>query len=1218
MTKPPTVVFLQYTNNSAYILDPSGWILSQVREHSVGFQLSDFMEENTQIVQSEHNTSTKVSVIDTLVIKGVDFTQGKDDGPTYVKDQDSVIQCYGYNLTLADNNNGTMIEAVNYDSCGGSTLRSFIIGKPSQFRNLKGIYLEILQINELTVKDFMDFPELQTLYLLKIPIEHMENGLFCHNLNITILHYVNSFGYLKLFPYQIFNCTNPLKLEYVTLEGHNIASLPTHAFGSAAEHLRVLRLWNISLEVIHIYAFSGLMNLQLLSLRGNRLQQVPGEIGPPSTHLQVIEYKDDRLNGTLNLTAMHVERKNYLQMFVWSVASMSNVEGSFCSNQSNSELKMIRLKGNISFDRSNFGLEKNCLRSKNHMIETLPPNVFDHCRSLQFLSITSTGLAYLPDRLFYTNVSKLESLSLADNRLNNNMSWSDILMDLHELKHLNLSMNMLTFWTYKLSSLWNLEILDLSHNVITEISHKAFMKMTKLNFLSLEDNNLVFLAPEVILAFEHIPQLNLGSNNIYQLNMSTNTLLSNTIVIDMSANNLNQLDLPPERNCIFFCGEISLFGDNNNLSWFVLPCPNTHQYAKVSLTNNTLTDINSLFPNVLVQQCSVETLNVSGNYFKSWSSVPYMPFKYKMDRIYNQEKRIHLIRTLDMTHCRMEFIEKEVFLVFSIGYLDLRQNARHTLPSVFYDPFYPFPRALNVQFNPIICNCHMLWLKQYLNATLQRKNEILVSNCTEPLWNTSRDIQALPDIMFICDTKCPQQIYHQCDKGSRCYQRHSDSDINVAVCLSSNNNELSPAFNTVLYQLYVSGFNLSTLKLPYMKPHNLTHLNLTSCNISEIPETAFNNTLHLEVLVLAHNAIKTLAAATLYPLTWLKYLDLSNNQLLSFDAELFLPLFLLETVHLHENKLQQLSLETLEELKMLEILSLYDNPWICDCNNTFGHWIVEQQIKGMLQSPKNITCGRSDVPVMLFNKTCITHIEVAIVHPGAKAAIVVSSVLASVLAVILVVCILIYKHRHTLSVLAFIYMPRFTRRRTDNDDVRGVFAIYDDQESGARIMIRESLIPFIECACPLICYDRDFIIGEDMADNIQNAVERSNCAIVLLSRRFMQNSWSCCMFQAAFSEMRERKRPYKIILILTPDVTVNLLTSHENCPQDLRILLKTQRLVDMSQSLYHETLLYLLPDSCTTAQQFMTVRGKNIITTFYELQIDDTTYVERAVKSISH
>ena len=419
------------------------------------------------------------------------------------------------------------------------------------------------------------------------------------------------------------------------------------------------------------------------------------------------------------------------------------------------------------------------------------------------------------------------------------------------------------------------------------------------------------------------------------------------------------------------------------------------------------------------------------------------------------------------------------------------------------------------------------------------------------------------------------------------------------ACPSFNTNKLSSSLLSVEYQLHASGYNLSTLIFPFVKPHNMTHLNLTSCNISVIPGTAFINTPYLELLVLAHNAIKILARATLDPLLRLIYLDLSCNQLLSFGAELILPLSSPETIYLHDNKLKQLSMETLDDFTTLNLLalSLYDNPWICNCNDTFGHWIVEQQRKPFLLSPENITCDRTDVPVMLSNVPC-TNQSTVYVHHGSKAATLVSSVLASVLAVAFVVCILIYKYRFTLSVLAFIYMPRCTRRRTEDNDVRGVFAIYDDKERGARVWIKDSLIPFIESACPLICMDRDFMPGEAMADEIQHAVEQSNCAIVLLSRRFLQNEWSCCMFQAAFSEIRERKRPYKIILILTPDITVNMLTSDENCPQDLRVMLKTQRLVYMSQKLYYETLLYLLPDSCRTTQQIMGIRGENDSTPF--------------------
>ena len=466
--------------------------------------------------------------------------------------------------------------------------------------------------------------------------------------------------------------------------------------------------------------------------------------------------------------------------------------------------------------------------------------------------------------------------------------------------------------------------------------------------------------------------------------------------------------------------------------------------------------------------------------------------------------------------------------------------------------------------------------------------------------NTYMDIVNVPDNMFMCTKTCPQQIHEQCDVD-RCYKTDSDSDIDAAVCLSSyNNSELSSAFITVLYQLYISGFNLATLKLPYEKPHNLTHLNLTSCNISVIQETTFINTPQLELLVLAHNAIQTIPRAAFHPLAHLIYMDISNNQLLSFIGELIRPLFCLKTAYLHDNKIKQLNLGTLEEFKMLNKLSLHDNPWICDCNNTFRHWIVEQQIIGILQNPENITCNGTDVPMMYYNGTCTTHSKIH-VHHG-KAATVLSSMLASLLAVALLVCILIYKYRHTLSVLAYIYMPH-CMRRTGNDDVRGVFAICDDKEMGASVWIKDNLIPFIESACPVLWSERTFIIGEDMADNIQDSVEQTNCPIVLISRCFLQNEWSCCMFQAAFSEMRERKRPYKIILILTPDVTVNMLTSDENCPQDLRVMLRTQRLVYMSERFYYETLLYLLPESCRSTQQFMTVRGEDIFTTFYDQQL---------------
>ena len=236
-------------------------------------------------------------------------------------------------------------------------------------------------------------------------------------------------------------------------------------------------------------------------------------------------------------------------------------------------------------------------------------------------------------------MSRLDTLKLAGNKLNSNTSWSDVLRPLHELRKLDLSMNMLTLWTYNLSSLWSLQTLNLSHNAITGISHVSFMNMSKLVFLSLENNNITFLASEVQHAFAHIPRLYLASNNIHKLNMMNETMLIDTTIVDISANNLIELDMPLEKKCSPSCRKISLYADNNKLSQFVLPCSNTQQYDTVSLTNNNLTEFSSILPDVLVQQCSIETLNVSGNYFKHWIITHQTTqYEYAMDRLRLHEK----------------------------------------------------------------------------------------------------------------------------------------------------------------------------------------------------------------------------------------------------------------------------------------------------------------------------------------------------------------------------------------------------------------------------------------------------------------------------------------------------------------------------------------------------------------------------------------------------
>ena len=126
--------------------------------------------------------------------------------------------------------------------------------------------------------------------------------------------------------------------------------------------------------------------------------------------------------------------------------------------------------------------------------------------------------------------------------------------------------------------------------------------------------------------------------------------------------------------------------------------------------------------------------------------------------------------------------------------------------------------------------------------------------------------------------------------------------------------------------------------------------------------------------------------------------------------------------------------------------------------------------------------------------------------------------------------------------------------------------------------VKDDLIPNVEPACPVICNDRDFEPGVDIMDNVEDAIKNTNCAVLLLTEHFLDNWWSVEMVQAAYATMREK--PYKIIPVLGHGVTASDITSNELCPAVIRILLKTHRVLDLSQTMFWESLVYLLPDSC--------------------------------------
>ena len=801
--------------------------------------------------------------------------------------------------------------------------------------------------------------------------------------------------------------------------------------------------------------------------------------------------------------------------------------------------------------------------------------MFDDCISLKYLHLGNNTLEYLDETLFARNVS-LEVLDLSHNKLTDNTSWSGLLAQQHQLQYLNLSWNSLTSWTRNISTVWQLKQLDISHNSIDVITREAFKNLTHLELLSLEGNRLYESDFLCVLPFLHA--INLAGNLLNSVDCLYS--MGNAHLIDVSSNNISELVLGERKSCPGYRGQdVTLHAENNLLTSVMLSCSDIQHYKLVDLSNNKLSDFLRIFPDVRNVTCSVDVMNVSWNSFNELMSehnLPTLTFEHKQHRVDN----------LDMTHCGLRIIPRVFGWYIVVKNFNLKYNMVKSFKSAGIDfpgsPYNTRPKT-DLRNNPVVCDCNMQWLKKHLKTQTSSPTvvsvEYSVSYCLDTLWYKYELIQHLPDEMFMCQAKCPSTLSMKC-KHIGCYIRYA-SGFDAVKC-SGDISGLSSALDTIKSQIYVNDGYIPTLELTPTSSTNLTHLHVTACHIIDISSAAFHYTRHLQILVLPYNLIQYVSMSTLAPLVRLRYLDLSHNMLQTVEANAFLPLVSLEVVLIHSNNLTDLddaTLSILQTLNNITEISLYSNPWECTCNSSFKIWILENERILSTHTMHRIQCDGSGPPVMQSNM-CI---ESKYISTGlTQTHLIIICILAVFLVVILTITctFLCNKYRFELPVLLFRYMPNCFKYLDTEDGPCGIFAIYDDQARVAYMWVKDHLIPHVEPACPLICYDRDFLGGYDMMNNVEGAIKRTNCAVVLLTENFLQNHWSIAMFQAAFTTMRERQRAYRIIPVLGHGVKVTDITSHELCPADLKVLLKTHFVLDLPKKIFWESLLYLLPDSC--------------------------------------
>ncbi|XP_045212234.2 toll-like receptor 4 [Mercenaria mercenaria] len=308
---------------------------------------------------------------------------------------------------------------------------------------------------------------------------------------------------------------------------------------------------------------------------------------------------------------------------------------------------------------------------------------------------------------------------------------------------------------------------------------------------------------------------------------------------------------------------------------------------------------------------------------------------------------------------------------------------------------------------------------------------------------------------------------------------------------------------------------------------NVKVLNLSSNIISYLPSTVFTNMSSLETLDLSVNSIENWNI-DVNTLNNLVHLNLSSN---SFHA---LPTVL-------TNKLESNAKQKGEKFT----IDLRKNSFTTNCDEKeFLEWMVKHR-DNMLHfrdyTFRNKTGATLSVEqfveaVNKLDKECRSY----------TAVIVFSSIGVSVFLSIVVGGI-IYKNRWKLRYLMRITKIRqlgYNRLYNDPDEDLTYDAFISYANENLRFIL-DKIIPRMEEQEMKLClHDRDFLPGNNIADNILEAIRNSRKTVVILSNEFLKSKWCVYEFNMARMEsIYSRGGENCLVVVMLEDVPTRNMTT---------------------------------------------------------------------------
>ncbi|CAF4443977.1 unnamed protein product, partial [Rotaria sp. Silwood2] len=383
----------------------------------------------------------------------------------------------------------------------------------------------------------------------------------------------------------------------------------------------------------------------------------------------------------------------------------------------------------------------NLIEIKNH--------TFIKYRKLEQLSIIKSHIKSIESDGLISLIN-LRYLNLEQNYLNDS-SWNSLIKYLPNLETLCLSQN--NFNYLKKIHLKYLKILDLSSNGLQYIDRNIFHSLEK---LYLQNNEINSLQLTFLLSLKNLKELNLDFNrltflpeNIFQTNL-------NLIYLSLQGNDLNYLTnysfyglnnlihLNLARNRLQFLYNQQPFQYLNSLKIL-----NLDRNLQMNITKNILNDLSKTLIELSLQNCNLTKINFSFNF------------------LFNLQR-------LKLSSNYLKELPKN-FLNYSIISIDLQRNLFTSIPQLFDNNSsnlidldlssnqisylnsndllkYSHLKTIGLTANPLDCNCHLRWIKQWLKDNYEQDLiKFLQWTCAKPKYLVGKQLTTINELDMICN-----------------------------------------------------------------------------------------------------------------------------------------------------------------------------------------------------------------------------------------------------------------------------------------------------------------------------------------------------------------------------------------------------------------------------------------------------------------------------------